>query len=108
MAEKVQVKKGDQVLILAGKDRGKRGKVLRVFPGEGKVLVEGLNKVKKHQRPTSKVMQGGIIDQEAPIDRSKVMLICNKCGRPTRTSRRVLEGGRSVRVCRRCSEIVDR
>ncbi len=107
-SNKVHVKKGDSVLVLSGKDRGKRGKVLEVRPREGKVLVEGINVVKKHQKPTQKVMQGGIIDKEIPLDRSNVMLICKRCGKPTRTGRSVLADGRSVRVCKRCGEMLDR
>ena len=104
----MHLKKGDTVQVLTGKDLGKRGKVLRSFPGKGKVLVEGVNVMKKHQRVTPKVMQGGIIDKEAPLPGSNVMLVCPKCDRPTRVKRLLLEDGSSARVCRRCGEIVDR
>ncbi len=107
MAGKMHVKKGDRVLVLSGKDKGKKGKVLEVLPAEGKVVVERVNVVKKHQKPTQKVMQGGIVDIEAPFHASKVMVICNKCNQPTRTGRRRLEDGTRVRVCKKCGEVLD-
>lgn len=105
---KLHVKKGDTVLVLSGKDKGKRGKVLRALPREGRVVVEGVHVVKKHVKPNRKVMQGGIIAQEAPLHAAKVMLVCPKCNTPTRIARRRLADGKSVRACRRCGEIVDR
>lgn len=104
----LQVKTGDEVLVISGKDRGKRGKVIRALPREGKVVVEGVNIVKKHVRPTPRVMQGGIQEKAAPIHASNVMLICPACGRAVRTGRRFLEDARKVRVCRKCGEVVDR
>jgi len=105
---KVHVRKGDTVLVIAGKDRGKRGKILRVLPEQQRVVVEGVNMIKKHVRPTREMMQGGIIDQEAPIHASNVALICTKCGQPTRYGKRVLEDGRKVRWCKKCGEDIDR
>lgn len=107
-APKMSIKKGDRVLVLSGKDRGKKSKVLRVLPQERRVVVEDVNMVKKHTRPTREMMQGGIIDQEAPIHVSNVMLICSQCGEPSRTGIRILEGNQRVRVCKKCREIVDR
>jgi len=104
----VHVKTGDTVQVIRGKNKGRKGKVLRVIPAENRVVVEGVNMVKRHRRPTGQMMQGGIIDQEAPLDASKVMLVCNACGRPTRSGRRFLEDGRKVRVCGRCGEVIDR
>lgn len=104
----VHVRSGDQVLVIAGKDKGKKGKVVRVLPDKGRVVVEGINVVKKHRRPTRNVMQGGIIEEAAPIDASNVMLVCRNCGKPARTGARFLEDGRKVKVCRRCREVVDR
>lgn len=104
---KTHVRRGDTVYVLSGKDRGKRGKILRVFPVKGRVVVEGVNVVKRHQRPTRQVMQGGIVEKEAPIHISNVMLVCPRCNRPTRTGRRQLEDGRRVRTCKRCGEVVD-
>ncbi len=105
---KLSIRKGDRVLVLSGKDRGKKSKVLRVLPRERRVVVEDVNMVKKHTRPTREMMQGGIIDQEAPIHVSNVMLICRHCGQPSRTGTKILEGNRRVRLCKKCQEIVDR
>lgn len=105
---KLSIRKGDRVLVLSGKDRGKKSKVLRVLPRERRVVVEDVNMVKKHTRPTREMMQGGIIDQEAPIHMSNVMLICRHCGQPSRTGTKILEGNRRVRFCKKCQEIVDR
>ncbi len=105
---KLSIRKGDRVLVLSGKDRGKKSKVLRVLPRERRVVVEDVNMVKKHTRPTREMMQGGIIDQEAPIHVSNVMLICRQCGQPSRTGTKILEGNRRVRFCKKCQEIVDR
>ncbi len=101
------VKKNDRVKILSGKDKGKEGKVLKVFPSTGKIIVEGINYVKKHQRPTDKNPQGGIVRQEAPIYASKVMVVCPSCGKPTRIRKGYLEDGRKVRVCKKCGEVID-
>lgn len=105
---KLHVKKGDTVLVITGKDRGRKGKVLSVHRDANRVLVEGINMVKRHTRPTQKVMQGGIIDQEAPIHASNVILVCPKCKQPGRTGRTRLEDGRSVRQCKKCGEVIDR
>jgi len=104
---KVHVKKGDTVLVTEGKDKGKRGKVLRVIPREQRVIVEGVNMIKKHVRPTRQMMQGGIIDQEGPIHASNVALVCTKCGEPTRYAVRILDG-RRIRRCKKCGEDIDR
>lgn len=101
---KLHVKKGDTVLVLAGKYKGKKGKVLAAFPKKQRVLVEGVNIVKRHTRPTPRLPQGGIIEKEAPIHASNVMLVCTKCDKPTRVAKKFLEDGRKVRVCKRCGE----
>lgn len=109
MTQKVHVKKGDTVVVIAGKDKGKQGKVLRVLPDEGRVTVEGVNMVKRHQKPRPpKVMQGGIIEKEAALAASNVMVYCPKCRRPVRTGTRVLEGDQRVRVCVKCGENLDK
>lgn len=100
----VHVHKGDNVLIITGKDAGKRGKVLSVEPKKSRVIVEGVNKVKRHSRPTRTMPQGGIMEKEAPIHCSNVMLVCNKCNKPTRPARTILEDGKKVRVCKKCGE----
>ncbi len=105
---KMRIKKGDLVRVISGKDKGREGRVLRNIPKEGKVVVEGVNMVKKHQRPSAKSPQGGIITQEAPIYASKVMLVCPACGRPTRVGRAFLETGQKVRICKKCGEIIDK
>nr|WP_156779943.1 50S ribosomal protein L24 [Ammonifex degensii] len=103
----MHVKKGDTVLVLTGKDAGKKGKVLRVIPEEQRVIVEKVNIVKRHMRPTRQFPQGGIIEKEAPIHASNVMLVCTKCGRPTRVGHRILPEGKKVRVCKKCGEPID-
>lgn len=107
MAFKIHVKTGDMVYILSGKDRGKKGKVIKVLPREGKVLVEGINMSTKHMKPTKRYQQGGIIKQESPISSSNVMLICDKCKNPTKVAKKVFEDGQKARVCKKCNEIID-
>ncbi len=104
--KKIHVKSGDTVVVLAGKYKGKKGKVLKVIPDKGTVVVEGVNLVKKHQKPTQKMPQGGIIEKEAPVPNSKVMPVCPRCNRPTRMGRRLLETGKFARVCKKCGEVV--
>jgi large subunit ribosomal protein L24 len=102
-ATKVQVKKNDQVLVTAGKDRGARGRVLRVIPGENKALVERINLIKRHTRPNpQRGVQGGILEREAPIHLSNLKVICPECGKPSRLGRTRLEDGRGARVCKSC------
>lgn len=101
---KIHVRKKDTVVVISGKDKGKVGEVLEVYPKNKKVLVEGVNIVTKHQRPSRENMQGGIVNQEAPIYSSKVMLYCTKCNSVTRISNKTLEDGTKVRVCKKCGE----
>jgi large subunit ribosomal protein L24 len=108
MAGGVHVRKGDTVVVLTGKDRGKRGKVLRVLPSRSQVVVEGINKQKRHQKPNAQVLQGGIITREGPIHSSNVMVYCMKCHRPTQVRFNRLENGARVRVCKSCGEQLDR
>ena len=98
---KMNVKKGDKVQVLSGKDKGATGEVLRAMPAEGKVIVEGVAMVKKHQKPTQMGQQGGILEREAAIDVSNVMLICPKCGKPTRVGH-TGTGTDKKRVCKKC------
>ena len=102
------VRKGDTVMVVAGKDRGKRGKVLRVVPEKGRVIVERVNMIKKHQRPTQKIRQGGIIEREGPLAISNVLLVCGRCDRPVRHGIKILADRRKIRVCKRCGEALDR
>ena len=102
------VRKGDTVMVVAGKERGKRGKVLRVFPDKKRVVIERINMIKKHQRPTQKVRQGGIIEREGAIHLSNVMLVDPTSGNPTRIGMKVLADGRKVRVATKSGEIIDK
>ncbi len=97
----MKIKKGDKVRVLAGKDRGKEGEVMFAFPAENKVIVEGVNLVKKHQRPLSEDQPGGIIDKDMPMHVSNVAVISPKDGKPTRVGFKILEDGTKVRVCKR-------
>jgi large subunit ribosomal protein L24 len=105
MAEtgKLNVKKNDQVLVTTGKDRGARGRVLRVIAAKGKAIVERANMIKRHTKPNpNKGIQGGILEREAPIQISNLQVICPECGKPSRLGRKRLEDGRGVRVCKQC------
>ncbi|NLK00812.1 MAG: 50S ribosomal protein L24 [Clostridia bacterium] len=103
----MRVKKGDTVMVITGKDTGKKGKVLRALPRQQRVVVEGINIVKRHQRPTQALPQGGIIEKEAALHASNVMVICSKCDRPVRTGRKVTDGGEKVRYCKKCGNELD-
>jgi large subunit ribosomal protein L24 len=107
LKEKSHLKKDDKVKIIAGKDKGKIGKVLKVSRDKDRVLVENINIIKRHSRPTPTNKQGGIIESEAPIHWSNVMLMCNKCVSPVRIKMQRLDNGKNVRVCRKCNEIID-
>jgi large subunit ribosomal protein L24 len=101
------IKKNDKVVVLAGKEKGKIGTVLKVDSEKGRVLVEKVNMVKRHTRPGGKQAQGGIIEKEAPIQISNVMIMCNRCAEPARIGKRVLEDGSRVRVCKKCGELLE-
>jgi len=103
----MNIRKNDTVLVIAGKDRGKKGKVRLVYPEGERLTVEGINFIKKHARAAGRVRQAGVIEQEAPIPVSNVMLLCSRCNHPTRIGFRFLEDGRKVRVCRSCHEVID-
>ncbi len=103
----LRIKKGDTAILLSGKEKGKTGRVLSVMPSKGSLIIEKLNIIKKHMKPTRQYTQGGIIEKEGPIHISKVMLICPKCNKPTRIGNKVLEQGKKVRVCKRCKEVID-
>jgi large subunit ribosomal protein L24 len=101
------LKKEDKVKIITGKDKGKIGKVLKVNRKKQRVLIENVNIIKRHQRPSAQNRQGGIIETEAPLDWSNVMLMCNKCVKPVRIKMQQLDDGKKVRVCRKCNEQID-
>lgn len=102
------IRKDDFVRIISGKERGKQGKVLRVFPKEGRLTVERINMIKRHTRPARQLQQGGIIEREGKMHISNVMLVCSKCARGVRVGHHFLEDGKKVRVCRRCGEVLDK
>jgi large subunit ribosomal protein L24 len=105
--QKTKIKKNDQVLVTAGKDRGARGKVLRVLPQKDRAIVERVNLMKRHTRPNpQRGIQGGILETEAPIHVSNLMLICPECGKPSRTGSKRLDDGTRVRVCKACKATV--
>jgi len=103
---KMHVKRGDEVYVLTGKSQGVKGKILKVFPDDGRVLVEQANIAVKHKKPRQ-TNPGGILRQEAPIHVSNVMLICEKCKSPTKVGKRIMPSGEKVRVCKKCREIID-
>lgn len=104
--QKVKLKKGDNVEIIAGREEGKTGKVMKILAKENKLLVEKLNFIKKHQRPDARG-KGGIVEKEAPLQMSNVMLLCNKCNTGVRIGYKKLDDGKKVRVCKKCGEILD-
>ena len=103
----MQIRKNDSVMVISGKERGKTGKVLRVNPREDAVIIERVNVVKRHTKPRGPQQSGGIIEKEASIPVSNIMIMCDKCNAPVRMGRRVLADGNKVRVCRRCGEALD-
>jgi large subunit ribosomal protein L24 len=103
----MKVRKNDNVLVITGKDRGKKGKVRFAYPDKQKIIVEGVNFVKKHSKARGAVRQAGIIDLEAPLHISNVMLVCDKCGKPARIGFRTLADDRKVRFCRACGEVIE-
>ena len=103
----MNIKKGDKVKVLSGKDKGKEGVVLRALPQKERVVVEKVNMIKKAMRPTQQNPQGGIISMEAPIHVSNVMLVCPSCGKPVRTGKRINDEGKKVRVCKKCGKDID-
>ncbi len=106
MSVKFHVKKDDTVVVLTGKDRGKSGKILKVIPKKQRVIVEGVNLIKKHQKPTQANPEGGIITKEASIHISNVLIFCPKCGKGVRT-RKKIDGNRKIRVCVKCGNEFD-
>jgi large subunit ribosomal protein L24 len=103
----MKIRKNDTVLMISGKDRGKKSKVRFAHPNDRQLVIEGVNIVKKHTKAVRDVRQAGIIEREAPVNISNVMLLCNKCNHPTRVGFRLLADGNRVRVCRVCHEVID-
>jgi large subunit ribosomal protein L24 len=103
------IRKNDNVMVVTGKDRGKRGRVLKVVPDKNRVVVEGVNLIKRHTKPNpQRGVKGGLVEREAALHASNVQLVCPECGRATRLGRRVLGDGRKVRICRKCEGVVDK
>ena len=100
------LKKGDTVAVISGKERGKRGKVMRIIPSEGRLVIEGLNMVKIYTRPTQQNPKGGIAQMEGKLNRSKVQLICPRCSKPTRIGHQKLADGTKQRICKKCNDII--
>jgi large subunit ribosomal protein L24 len=103
----VQIRKNDSVMVISGKERGKTGKVLRVNPKEDAVIIERINVVKRHTKPRGPQQAGGIVEKEASIPASNIMIMCDKCNAPVRIGKKILTDGNKVRVCRRCGEALD-
>ncbi len=103
----MKIRKNDTVLIITGRDRGKKGKVRFAYPKDERLLIEGINLIKRHTRARGTVRQAGIIEREEPIRASNVMLLCSRCNHPTRIGLHYLQDGRKVRICRSCGEAID-
>jgi large subunit ribosomal protein L24 len=108
MEGRFPLKKNDLVMVVSGKERGKSGRVLRVFPQKNRIIIEKINFIKKHTRPSGQTKQGGIIEREAPVHISNVMVICEKCNLPVRVGKKILDDGKKVRMCKKCEEILDK
>ncbi len=106
LSRKIKIKKGDTVMAIAGRDRGKTGKVLRIYPRKSRVVVEGVNFVKKHMRKTRQDQEGGIIKRESPIQISNLAVFCKSCNRPVRIGITALSDGSKSRFCKRCKEMI--
>ena len=104
-----KIKKGDNVVVITGKDRDKRGRVLKVVPATNRLIVEGVNIIKRHTKPNpQRSIKGGLVEREAPLHASNVQLVCPECSKPTRIGRKILGDGRKVRICRKCEGVVDK
>ncbi len=106
--KRLDIRKNDKVMVIAGREKGKIGTVLKVIPRKDRAIVEKLNMVKRHTRAGGKSAQGGIIEKESPIHVSNLMLVCGKCAEPARVGKKVLEDGSKVRFCKKCGEIMDK
>ena len=104
-----RLKKGDEVIVVTGKDRGKRGRVLKVHPDKNRLIVEGVNMIKRHTKPNpGRQVKGGIVEREAALHASNVQLVCPECSKMTRIGHKILADGRKVRICRKCEGVVDK
>jgi large subunit ribosomal protein L24 len=103
----VQIRKNDSVMVISGREKGKTGKVLRVLPEKDAIIIERVNLVKRHSRPRGPQQPGGIVEKEASIPASNIMMMCDKCNAPVRLGRKILANGTKIRICRRCGEALD-
>jgi len=108
MRPKMSIRSGDEVVVIAGKDKGKRGRVIRVVAEANRVIVDGVNMVKRNRRRVPGSLQAGIIDMPAPLSRANVMLVCPNCNEPSRGARTIMPDGSHARICKKCNEIVDK
>ena len=108
MVQKLKIKKGDSVVVLTGRDKGKTGEVLKVLRAEQRLIVQGVNTVKRHSRPSAADPQGGIVEKEAPLYSARVMLVCPKCGQAARVGHGYLGDGTKIRVCKNCGEQIEK
>jgi large subunit ribosomal protein L24 len=108
VSNKISIRKNDTVMVIVGKEKGKSGRVLRVIPEKNGAIVEKLNFIKRHARPSRQFRQGGIIQKEAPLAISNLMLVCPKCNKPVRIGKKSLENGKKARICRKCEELLDK
>nr|AKQ02054.1 50S ribosomal protein L24, large subunit ribosomal protein L24 [uncultured Acidobacteria bacterium Rifle_16ft_4_minimus_33611]AKQ03774.1 50S ribosomal protein L24, large subunit ribosomal protein L24 [uncultured Acidobacteria bacterium Rifle_16ft_4_minimus_38548] len=109
MSLRLRLRKNDQVVVIAGRDRGKRGKVLRIFPERNRAIVERISMIKRHTRPNpSQNIKGGLVEREGSIEVSNLMVVCGECDRPTRPRRKWLNDGRKVRICHHCEGVIDK
>lgn len=103
----MQIRRNDNVMVISGKERGKTGKVLRVHPDKDSIIIERVNLVKRHTKPRGPQQPGGIVEKEAPIQASNVMMMCDKCNAPVRVGHKIFGDGKKIRICRRCKEALD-
>jgi large subunit ribosomal protein L24 len=108
LRNRISIRKNDTVMVITGKEKGKSGRVLRILPEKNRAIVEKINFVKRHARPGRQFRQGGIIEKEASIDVTNLMVICPKCNKPARIGKKSLEDGKKVRICIRCEEVLDK
>ena len=106
--QKFHIKKNDLVMVINGKEKGKSGRILKVLPEKERVIIEKINFIKRHSRPHGQQRQGGILEKEAPLHMSNVMLLCDKCNKPVRIGHRSVEGNKKARFCKKCGEIFDK
>ncbi len=103
----LSIKKNDTAIVLSGKDKGKKGRIISVMPSKGRVIIENINIIKKHMKPNKQYTQGGIISKEGALPISKIMLVCPKCSKPTRISNALIDNTKKLRMCKKCKEVID-